>query len=152
MPASIWPGRPLWVPDRAVVPLIQTGRGYVPSGSTTRSSRTASRRVSARVSWPVIGDSARAIWPAPTSASCIPPAVRKMLNGAPVGRVGRPLQETPLLGPVNQAGDRRFIEPQIVGQLTYPGPPVPQDGQHPELGQRQIVLGGDPAEHGHGGE
>jgi hypothetical protein len=37
----------------------------------------------------------------------------------------------------------------VVGQLAHPDPPVPEDAEHPELRQRQVVLGPDPAQHGH---
>jgi len=37
----------------------------------------------------------------------------------------------------------------VAGQLAHPDPPVPQDAEHPELRQRQVVLGPDPAQHGH---
>src|SRR5580704_16238210 len=68
---------------------------------------------------------------------------------AAVVRVGRPPQEAPLLGAVDQAGDGRLIQAEEVRQLAHLDAAVAEDGEHTQLGQREVVLGGDPGQHGH---
>jgi hypothetical protein len=74
------------------------------------------------------------------------------VDGAPVRLVRRPPDQPPLLGPADQPGDRRLVQSQMIGELAHRHPPVPQDAEHPELRQRQVMLGPDPAQHGHHGK
>src|SRR5580704_13651041 len=74
------------------------------------------------------------------------------VHAAAVARVGRPLQEAPLLGAVDQAGDGRLVQAEEVRQLAHLDAPVAEDGEHTQLGQGEVVLGGDPVQHGHRGE
>ncbi len=66
--------------------------------------------------------------------------------------IGTPLEEPSHLGPLDQAGDRRLVEPQVVCQITHPEPSVAEDGDDAELGQREVVVGADSIKDGHDGK
>ena len=74
------------------------------------------------------------------------------VHAAPVERVGCPLQEAPLFGAVDEAGDGRLVQAEVVRQLAHLDAPVAEDGEHTQLGQGEVVLGGDSVQHGHRGE
>ena len=73
-----------------------------------------------------------------------PIGAEQHVYAAPVERVRRPPKEAPFFRTVDEAGDGRLVKSEVVGQLAHRDAPVPEDREHPQLGQGEVVLGAPP--------
>lgn len=64
----------------------------------------------------------------------------------PVAGDGYPLDEVAPLRPVDQPGDARLLELEYAGELEHADLPVAQHAEQPQLGDREVVPGGDAPE------
>ena len=58
-------------------------------------------------------------------------------------------EQAPPLGSIDEAGQRRPLEPEEPRQLGHPGPAIAQDAERPHLRERQVVVRPDPSQHAH---
>lgn len=68
------------------------------------------------------------------------------LDATAIGRISPTAYRPPLCPPVHEPRHARLVELEEVGELVDRECPVPQDPEKTSLGDRDIVLGGDPPE------